>query len=202
MSTFREAVEAHPLPWFFAAVVGAFLAGVGAFQAVVSWSRQKIVRDEATMKLAVRVKLSSADAAIGIGQDLGKFYQGMPLPDGQSEFVVTREGYRPQTVRIARTGATLVLSVPLARIGPLAATDSVQYTGEKLSLNFQDMDVRALFQVIGDFTSKNVIVGKSVKGKVSLKLKDVPWDQALDLLALQAGLEIRRSGNVIYVDVP
>lgn len=202
MSTFREAVEAHPLPWFFAAVVGAFLAGVGAFQAVVSWSGQKIVRDEATMKLAVRVEPSPADAAIGIGQDLGKFYQGMPLPDGQSEFVVTREGYRPQTVRIARTGATLVLSVPLARIAPLAATDSVQYTGEKLSLNFQDMDVRALFQVIGDFTSKNVIMGKSVKGKVSLKLKDVPWDQALDLLALQAGLEIRRSGNVIYVDVP
>ncbi|HUL53047.1 MAG TPA: secretin and TonB N-terminal domain-containing protein [Opitutaceae bacterium] len=202
MSRFREAIEAHPLPWFLGAIVGAFLAGVGAFRAVVSWSGQKIVRDEAAMKFAVRVEPSPTDATIGVGQDPAKFYQGMPLPDGPNEFLVSREGYRPQTVRIARNGATLILSVPLVRIAPLAATDSVQYTGERLSLNFQDVDVHALLQVIGDFTSKNVIVSKSVKGTVSLKLRDVPWDQALDLIAQQAGLDIKRTGNVIFVDVP
>lgn len=202
MSKFREAIETHPLPWFVGAVIGSFIAGVSAYQAVISWSGHKIVRDETTMKLAVRVEPSPADATVGLGQEPSKFFQGMPLPDGPSVFVVTREGFRPQTVRLARNGGTLIVSVPLPRIAPLAATDSVQYTGEKLSINFQNIDVRALFEVISDFTSTNIVVGKAVKGTVTVRLKDVPWDQALDLIAIQAGLEVRRSGRVILVDLP
>lgn len=200
MSRFRHAIEANPIPWFFGALIGAFVAGIGTYQAVLAWSGHKVVRDEATMKLTVRVEPNPRDATVELGQEAGKFFQGMPLVDGASEFTVTKEGYRPQKVRLARGGSALVLSVQLPRFPRLAAGTQQKYIGEKLSLNFQNIDVRALIQVIADFTNKNVVVGEQVKGNVTLRLKDMPWDQALDLIALQMGLSMEVRGNVIYLD--
>jgi type IV pilus assembly protein PilQ len=73
------------------------------------------------------------------------------------------------------------------------------YTGEKLSLNFQNIDVRALLQVIADFTNFNVVTSDTVTGNVTLRLKDVPWDQALDIILQSKGLGARKVGNVLRV---
>ncbi|MFZ1850866.1 MAG: type IV pilus secretin PilQ [Nitrosomonas sp.] len=73
------------------------------------------------------------------------------------------------------------------------------YTGERLSLNFQDVEVRAILQVIADFTNINIIASDSVGGNLTLRLKDVPWDQALDIVLQVHGLDKRRAGNVIFV---
>jgi type IV pilus assembly protein PilQ len=73
------------------------------------------------------------------------------------------------------------------------------YTGEKLSLNFQNIEVRSLLQVIADFTNFNIVTSDSVTGAVTLRLKDVPWDQALDIVLQAKGLGMRKSGNVIWV---
>ena len=73
------------------------------------------------------------------------------------------------------------------------------YTGEKLSLNFQDVEVRAVLQVIADFTNLNIIASDSVAGNLTLRLKDVPWDQALDIVLQAQGLDKRKTGNVIFV---
>jgi type IV pilus assembly protein PilQ len=73
------------------------------------------------------------------------------------------------------------------------------YKGEKLSLNFQSVEVRRLLQVIGEFTGMNVVVSDSVGGSITLILKDVPWDQALDIILQQRGLDMRKSGNVIQI---
>lgn len=73
------------------------------------------------------------------------------------------------------------------------------YQGEKLSLNFQNVDVRRLLQVIGEFTGLNMVVSDSVGGAITLILKDVPWDQALDIIMQQKGLDMRKNGNVILV---
>jgi type IV pilus assembly protein PilQ len=73
------------------------------------------------------------------------------------------------------------------------------YKGEKLSLNFQSVEVRRLLQVIGEFTGMNVVVSDSVNGAITLILKDVPWDQALDIILQQRGLDMRKNGNVILV---
>jgi type IV pilus assembly protein PilQ len=73
------------------------------------------------------------------------------------------------------------------------------YQGEKLSLNFQNVEVRRLLQVIGEFTGLNVVVSDSVGGSITLILKDVPWDQALDIILQQKGLDMRKNGNVILV---
>ncbi len=73
------------------------------------------------------------------------------------------------------------------------------YGGEKLSLNFQDIEVRSVLQVIADFTGLNIITTDTVTGNLTLRLKDVPWDQALDIIMQNKGLTMRKTGNVIMV---
>jgi type IV pilus assembly protein PilQ len=73
------------------------------------------------------------------------------------------------------------------------------YAGEKLSLNFQNVEVRAVLQVIADFTGLNIITSDTVGGNLTLRLKDVPWDQALDIILQAKGLSKRKSGNVVLI---
>ena len=79
------------------------------------------------------------------------------------------------------------------------ADGKVKYTGEKLSLNFQNVEVRSVLQVIADFTGLNIIASDSVTGNLTLRLKDVPWDQALDLIMQTKGLDKRQNGSVIWI---
>ena len=79
------------------------------------------------------------------------------------------------------------------------ADGKVKYTGEKLSLNFQNVEVRSVLQVIADFTGLNIIASDTVAGNLTLRLKDVPWDQALDLIMQTKGLDKRQNGNVIWI---
>ena len=74
-----------------------------------------------------------------------------------------------------------------------------RYTGEKLSLNFQNVEVRAVLNVIADFTDLNIITSDTVTGNITLRLKDVPWDQALEIILQTRGLDSRRNGNVIWI---
>ncbi len=74
-----------------------------------------------------------------------------------------------------------------------------QYTGDRLSLSFQDVSVRAVLQIIADFTGLNMVVSDSVDGNIALRLDNVPWDQALDIIMKTKGLDKRQNGNVILV---
>ncbi|MCL4761875.1 MAG: type IV pilus secretin PilQ family protein, partial [Burkholderiales bacterium] len=73
------------------------------------------------------------------------------------------------------------------------------YKGEKLSLNFQNVEVRSVLQVIADFTGLNIITSDTVQGNLTLRLKDIPWDQALDIILQTKGLDMRKNGNVVLV---
>jgi type IV pilus assembly protein PilQ len=73
------------------------------------------------------------------------------------------------------------------------------FTGERLSLNFQDIEVRSVLQLLADFTGLNLVVSDSVEGNLTLRLKNVPWDQAMDIILKTKGLAQRRAGNVILV---
>lgn len=73
------------------------------------------------------------------------------------------------------------------------------FTGERLSLNFQDIEVRAVLQLLADFTGLNIVVSDSVAGSLTLRLKNVPWDQAMDIILKTKGLAMRSTGNVILV---
>jgi type IV pilus assembly protein PilQ len=77
--------------------------------------------------------------------------------------------------------------------------DEFGYKGERLSLNFQDIEVRSVLQLIADFTGINIVVSDTVTGSLTLRLKNVPWDQALDLILKTKGLGMRQTGNVMLV---
>jgi type IV pilus assembly protein PilQ len=95
-----------------------------------------------------------------------------------TRFIVEVKAQAPDAGRIARGGG---------------------YTGEKLSLNFQNVEVRAVLQVIADFTGLNIITSDTVGGNLTLRLKDVPWDQALDIILQAKGLDMRKTGNVVWI---
>lgn len=82
----------------------------------------------------------------------------------------------------------------LARLG-----DERAFTGERLSLNFQNIEVRAVLQLIADFTGMNLVTSDTVSGGVTLRLQNVPWDQALDIILKTRGLGMRQMGNVMYI---
>jgi type IV pilus assembly protein PilQ len=88
---------------------------------------------------------------------------------------------------------------PLVADPSRAAAQRGRYAGERLSLNFQNVEVRAVLNVIADFTDLNIITSDTVTGNITLRLKDVPWDQALEIILQTRGLDSRRSGNVIWI---
>lgn len=100
-----------------------------------------------------------------------------------------------------QTDTQFILEVKPLKEDPNKLVQSSQpgYSGEKLSLNFQNIEVRAVLQVIADFTGLNIITSDSVTGNTTLRLKDVPWDQALDIILQSKGLAKRKNGNVVLI---
>ncbi|APZ44756.1 hypothetical protein BW247_15495 [Acidihalobacter ferrooxydans] len=88
---------------------------------------------------------------------------------------------------------------PIAQAGQNGQIAKPQYTGQRISLNFQSIKVRSVLQLLADFTGLNIVVSDAVKGNVTLRLKDVPWDQALAIILQSQGLAERKIGNVIMI---
>src|SRR6187455_1810838 len=92
-----------------------------------------------------------------------------------------------------------VVEVQPARKAAAKIEDKRVYTGERLTLNFQDIETRAVLQLLADASGQNIVVSDSVQGSVTLRLQNVPWDQALDIVLRTKGLDKRRNDNVIIV---
>ncbi len=98
-----------------------------------------------------------------------------------------------------QTESELVIDIKPLKLDPRKLTQGAGYNGQKLSLNFQSIDVRQVLQVIADFTGFNVVTSDSVTGSVTLRLQEVPWDQALDIILQSKGLGVRKTGNVLWI---
>lgn len=98
-----------------------------------------------------------------------------------------------------QTDEQFVVEVKPVKVDTTKLTQGPGYSGQKLSLNFQNIEVRSLLQVIADFTNFNIITSDSVTGSVTLRLQDVPWDQALDIILQAKGLGMRKTGNVLWI---
>ena len=92
-----------------------------------------------------------------------------------------------------------VLDVRPKKVDPSKLTKGPGFTGERLSLNFQNIEVRSLLQVIADFTNLNIVTSDTVGGALTLRLKDVPWDQALNIIMEAKGLGMKKNGNVLWI---
>lgn len=97
--------------------------------------------------------------------------------------------------------ADKTFAVELKPVNPqeVAASGKKYYTGKKLTLNFQNIPVRAVLQILADFTHKNIVVSGGVGGNITLRLHDVPWDEALDIILKTQGLAMQKSGDVIMI---
>ncbi|CAG2148655.1 Type IV pilus biogenesis and competence protein pilQ precursor [Ralstonia mannitolilytica] len=172
----------------------------------------------------VVVDLSTANSAINIaqqGQNLVVDFVGATLPQSlRRRYDVSDFGTPVQAMRATDngTGARLIIEprgnwqyssyqtdtqfvveVRPTKEDPNKLIAGPGYRGERLSLNFQNIDVRSLLQVFADFTNLNIVTSDSVTGTLSLRLKDVPWDQALQIVLDSKGLASRRNGNVLWV---
>lgn len=170
------------------------------------------------------VALSNNQVGVDIrqqGQSLVVEFMKSTLPEGlRRRLDVTDFGTPVQTVTTFQTGDRVrmvieprgqwvhsayqtdeqfVIEVKPVKIDPSKLTQGPGYTGQKLSLNFQNIEVRSLLQVIADFTNFNIITSDSVTGGVTLRLQDVPWDQALDIILQAKGLGMRKTDNVIWI---
>jgi len=173
-----------------------------------------------------RVVVSLPNNQVGVdirqqGQTLVVEFMKSTLPEGlRRRLDVTDFGTPVQTVTTFQTGDRVrmviepkgqwvhsayqsddqfVVEVKPLKVDPGKLTDGPGYSGQKLSLNFQSIEVRSLLQVIADFTNFNIITSDSVTGTVTLRLQDVPWDQALDIILQAKGLGMRKTGNVLWI---
>jgi type IV pilus assembly protein PilQ len=117
--------------------------------------------------------------------------------DKNTRMLVTPKGKWDYSAH--QTGNQFIMEVRSLDDVQAVKSDKPLYTGEKLTLNFQNVEVRAVLQVIADFTGLNIIASDTVTGTLTLRLKDVPWDQALDIIMRAKGLDKRVSGNVYWV---
>ncbi|RYH69196.1 MAG: type IV pilus secretin PilQ [Alcaligenaceae bacterium] len=98
-----------------------------------------------------------------------------------------------------QSDSQFVVEVRQKKIDHNKLTQGPGYSGEKLSLNFQNIEVRSLLQVIADFTNFNIVTSDTVTGSLTLRLKDVPWDQALQIIMEAKGLGLRKTGTVLWI---
>ncbi|MGD9942815.1 MAG: type IV pilus secretin PilQ [Burkholderiaceae bacterium] len=141
----------------------------------------------------LRRRLDVADFGTPV-KNVRTFEQG-----GGTRLVIEPEGQWEHNAYQSET--QFVVEVKAVREDPNRLIPGSQpgYRGDRLSLNFQNVDIRALLQVIADFTGLNIVTSDSVAGSLTLRLKDVPWDQALDIILQSKGLDKRKNGNVIMI---
>jgi type IV pilus assembly protein PilQ len=120
--------------------------------------------------------------------------------DNDARLVVTTTENYEQVAYQTDNVFTLELTPPVEEPEPVGIfNEAREYTGERLTLNFQDIETRAVLQLLADTSDLNIVVSDTVSGNVTLRLQNVPWDQALDILMTTKGLDMRRNGSVIIV---
>ena len=116
--------------------------------------------------------------------------------EGSSRLVISAQGDFEQLAYQSDNQYTIEIKPSLKRTN---AEEKKEYTGERLTLNFQDIDVRSVLQLLADTSGQNIVVSDSVSGNLTLRLQNVPWDQALDIVLRTKGLDKRRQDNVIII---
>jgi type IV pilus assembly protein PilQ len=157
-------------------------------------------------QLGSQIVVDFADA--GLGAPLMRRYDATDFGTPVSSFDVTRVGNGAR-IAINATGDyeqlayqsddQYVVEVQPKRKAQASQDEKPQYTGERLTLNFQEIETRAVLQLLADASGQNIVVSDSVNGNVTLRLQNVPWDQALDIVLRTKGLDKRRQDNVIIV---
>ncbi|UJS23694.1 type IV pilus secretin PilQ [Thiothrix winogradskyi] len=156
----------------------------------------------------ITVNLADVDVPANLQKRMDVMDFGTPVSsidvaqrnDGARIRISSHEGFEHRTKRNGNEYTVYIDKLKVSAEEKLASEQKKKtFTGEKLSLNFQDIEVRAVLQLLADFTDKNIVVSDTVSGNITVRLKDVPWDQALDIVLESKNLAMRENGNVIWV---
>ncbi len=162
------------------------------------------IREEGTRIILEMTNTSVADELIR-RMDVTDFATMVKFVDTTHNDGITRVSITPNTSKFEHVAYqtddifTLEIKPKTQKVQAKQTLKKKSYRGDKLSLNFQDIEVRSVLQLLADFTDLNVVVADSVKGNLTLRLKNVPWDQALDIILQAKSLDKRRNGDIIYV---
>lgn len=176
--------------------------GVGRIEVMLSDPSVGIDIKQKGQAIQVDFLNTSLPEALQRRLDVSEFATATQIIETLAQGKNTRMTIRPKgrwDYAAYQTGRQFIIEVTALERDGGKQSDRPAYTGEKLSLDFQGQDVRAVLKVIADFTGLNIIASDTVSGNVTLRLKDVPWDQALDLVLRTKGLDKRVSGNVIWI---
>jgi len=181
------------------------------------FDRESILADAALVNDRLRIRLANAQVGAGVATQLptrpGSSIAGLSLMPGDQTLVV-QMNLNQATHVVRQRGSVLEVEVtPMPIATPSASrvettlpskdqTVVARYNGRPISLDFKDADIRTVMQVFADFTKMNLVLSDSVQGNVTVFLKDVPWDQALDIVMRSKGLVSSQSGNVLLVSTP
>ena len=179
-------------------------AGEGAGRVRLALPSSKVTADIKQVGSTLVVELSNVSLPERLRRRLDVSDFGTPVQTvtttevgDRVRMVVAPQGEWEHTAY--QTESELVIDIKPLKIDPRKLTQGAGYNGQKLSLNFQSIDVRQVLQVIADFTGFNVVTSDSVTGTVTLRLQDVPWDQALDIILQSKGLGVRKNGSVLWI---
>ncbi|TDB02629.1 type IV pilus secretin PilQ [Halomonas marinisediminis] len=181
--------------------------GDGAGRLVVTFDRVGIdARVRETGRNRITAELMGVDLPASLDQvyDVSDFdtpLQRVTPQVGRNGVVLNIQGSGDYAMVSTQSGRQLTIEAqPVTRQQQeRRVREQFPYTGKRITLNFQDIEVRSVLAIIADFTGLNLVASDSVQGRVTLNLEDVPWDQALDLVLKSHGLASRQEGNVIVV---
>ena len=178
--------------------------GDGAARVIVDLGSPMVSADVRTEGKSLLVEFLKTSLPEGLRRRLDVMDFGTPV----QTITASQQGERVR-LKIEATGdwehsayqsdSQFVLEVRAKKVDPTKLTQGPGFTGERLSLNFQNIEVRSLLQVIADFTNFNIVTSDTVGGALTLRLKDVPWDQALNIIMEAKGLGMKKNGNVLWI---
>jgi hypothetical protein len=197
-------IKSHPAIIFLGAIITGFVSGIGAYQTILKMADLEVIQRRSSCdekRVTLRVITEPQDARIAFVDSKDKFYQLMCIQPGRYLLSINADGYVSEERVLQINEADNIVLVNLKKMTrPMTKISSkTKYTGEKISLNFQNLPVRAAFQIIADFTGKNMIVDDAVQGNITLRLKNIPWDEVMDMIIAIKGLKKQDSGNVILI---
>lgn len=191
---------------FGGALLAGFVAGIGAYSWGIEISGREL-SDKATLcpegQFSIRFDITPKNAEISYSVQNTNFFQGMCLEKGRHQFKISSEGYKStmRTVHLDKSDRVEIVTLPGIINIDIDGSISKKYPKnmERLSLNFQHIEVGAVLQLLADFTGQNIAVQQGVNKTITLRLNDVPWEEAFDTILLLNGLKAHHTDNIIIV---
>jgi hypothetical protein len=204
MSSLKERVENNLAVFFLATAITAFMSGVGTYQGILEIANLEVAQKHSSCadgKVAFTLQANLEDMMVRWSHTSDEFHQGMCMEPGRYAIEVSAKGYLTEKrilhVNHSDYTAQFELKEDSVLLTPL--NQEKEYLGERISLNFHSVPIRDAIKAVTDYAGLNLVISDSAQGYVTIKLKNVPWDAALDSILATKGLQTQYASNILVV---